>query len=172
MAEQLYPTFAFGGVRECLERGADRVDCEIIEDVLAALSRDCDTTRAQLAFNQPRHRLCATNKHGDLVFGRASVDRFSDRIAEECRFVLRRYLSTTLADDLLGMSRQYLTRLIDSGEIPCDRIGRHRRLKLKDILEYQARRGQSRRVAEYSRDNPDAQEFYDFWDRVSKDANG
>jgi hypothetical protein len=33
-------------------------------------------------------------------------------------------------------------------------------------------RAESRRVAEHNRDNPDAQEFYDFWDRVSKDANG
>jgi hypothetical protein len=33
-------------------------------------------------------------------------------------------------------------------------------------------RTESRHVAEYNRDNPDAQEFYDFWDRVSRDADG
>jgi hypothetical protein len=33
-------------------------------------------------------------------------------------------------------------------------------------------RAESRRVAEYNSDNPDAQEFYDFWDHVSKDADG
>ena len=59
---------------------------------------------------------------------------------------LHRHLTTTEAGDFLGVSRQYLTRLIDSGEIPCDRIGRHRRLKLKDVLEYQARRSQKRQA--------------------------
>jgi len=57
---------------------------------------------------------------------------------------LQRRLSTTEAGDLLGVSRQYLTRLIDKGEIPCDRTGRHRRLKLSDILDYKRRRDEAR----------------------------
>ncbi len=57
---------------------------------------------------------------------------------------LQRRLSTTEAGDLLGVSRQYLTRLIDKGEIPCDRTGRHRRLKLTDILDYKRRRDEAR----------------------------
>jgi excisionase family DNA binding protein len=57
---------------------------------------------------------------------------------------LHRRLSTTEAGDLLGVSRQYLTRLIDRGEIPCDRTGRHRRLKLSDVLEYKHQRDEAR----------------------------
>jgi excisionase family DNA binding protein len=59
---------------------------------------------------------------------------------------LQRRLSTTEAGDVLGVSRQYLTRLIDKGEIPCDRTGRHRRLLLNDILEYKRRRDEARRA--------------------------
>lgn len=59
---------------------------------------------------------------------------------------LQRRLSTTEAGDLLGVSRQFLTRLIDKGEIPCDRTGRHRRLKLSDVLDYKRRRDEDRRV--------------------------
>jgi excisionase family DNA binding protein len=57
---------------------------------------------------------------------------------------LQRRLSTTEAGDLLGVSRQYLTRLIDKGEITCDRTGRHRRLKLSDVLDYKRRRDEAR----------------------------
>jgi excisionase family DNA binding protein len=59
---------------------------------------------------------------------------------------LQRRLSTTEAGDLLGVSRQYLTRLIDKGEIPCDRTGRHRRLMLSDVLNYKRRRDEARRA--------------------------
>lgn len=58
---------------------------------------------------------------------------------------LHRRLSTTEAGDLLGVSRQYLTRLIDRGEIPCDRTGRHRRLKLSDVIAFKQKRTASRR---------------------------
>jgi hypothetical protein len=33
-------------------------------------------------------------------------------------------------------------------------------------------REESRLVAERNRDDPDAREFYDFWDRIARDAHG
>ena len=59
---------------------------------------------------------------------------------------LQRRLSTTEAGDVLGVSRQYVTRLIDRGEIACDRTGRHRRIMLKDVLDYKRRRDEARRA--------------------------
>lgn len=59
---------------------------------------------------------------------------------------LQRRLSTTEAGNVLGVSRQYLTRLIDKGELLCDRTGRHRRLLLSDVLDYKLRRDEARRA--------------------------
>lgn len=57
---------------------------------------------------------------------------------------LQRRLSTTEAGEILGVSRQYLTRLIDRGLIKCELTGRHRRLTLIDVLEYKRRRDEER----------------------------
>ena len=59
---------------------------------------------------------------------------------------LERMLTTTEAGDLLGISRQYLTRLIEAGDIPCSFTGRHRRIKLADVLSYQHERAARRQV--------------------------
>jgi excisionase family DNA binding protein len=56
-------------------------------------------------------------------------------------------LTTTEAADLLGVSRQYLIRLIDRGELPHELVGRHRRLRLGDVLAYMNRRTIERQKA-------------------------
>ena len=60
---------------------------------------------------------------------------------------LHQMLTTTEAADLLGVSRQYLTRLIDRGDLNREMVGRHRRLRLGDVLAYKAKRSVDRREA-------------------------
>jgi excisionase family DNA binding protein len=56
-------------------------------------------------------------------------------------------LTTSQAALLLGMSRQFLTRLIDRGDIRCRLVGRHRRLRLVDVLDYRRHRDAERHKA-------------------------
>jgi excisionase family DNA binding protein len=56
-------------------------------------------------------------------------------------------LTTQEAADLLGVSRPTLVKLLEAGKIPFEQPGRHRRVRLADVIAYRERASLERRGA-------------------------
>jgi excisionase family DNA binding protein len=53
-------------------------------------------------------------------------------------------LSTFNVEEMLNVSRPYVMELLDSGELPSQKVGSVRRVKLKDLLEYRDKQDKRR----------------------------
>ena len=81
----------------------------------------------------------------------------------------RHEFTTIEASSILGMSRQFLVRLLEKGEIPFHMVGTHRRMYARDVLAYKVKRDLSRRK---TLDNLARAEYEDgVYDQIPDDFN-
>jgi excisionase family DNA binding protein len=56
-------------------------------------------------------------------------------------------LTTVEAADILNVSRPYLIKLLEAGDIPHHKVGTHRRIRLEDVMHYKQTIDQEREAA-------------------------
>lgn len=54
-------------------------------------------------------------------------------------------VTTQKAAEILGCSRPYLVKLLEDGNIEYTKVGKHRRIKLEDVLKYKMQKKESQK---------------------------
>jgi excisionase family DNA binding protein len=92
--------------------------------------------------------------HGEAIAIPESVFYVLERVAELLArgdaitiVPIGKELTTQQAADLLNVSRQYLVRLLDDGRVPFTKTGKHRRLRIEDVLAFKETRDKERKTA-------------------------
>ncbi len=65
-------------------------------------------------------------------------DVLLDLLSGEVKTIIPHHaeLTTIQAADILNVSRPYLIKLLDAGDIPYCKVGRHRRIRMEDVMTY------------------------------------
>lgn len=113
-------------------------------DVLSQLSEEADSVTLRPVAGTP----------GDeVVVPREAFELFTEVLAKMAAGTavtlvsVHAELTTQEAADLLNVSRPFLVKLLEEGEIPFRKVGTRRRVLARDLLEYQRREEARRRAA-------------------------
>ena len=127
-----------------VQRNDARVAAQVADQISGADGRDVSMVVGDRPFPlTPELARLIAALLDDVSFGRDVISAPADLP-----------IGTEVASDLLGVSRPWLTKLLDRGDIPSTRIGTKRRMRLGDVLAY-------RRADDERRDRALTWEFLD-----------
>jgi excisionase family DNA binding protein len=114
-------------------------------DLAAYLSTHIDTQRIQI--------FDAQNEAHQIELPTSALRLLLDILAELAAgnavqvVPVHAELTTQEAADLLGVSRPFLVRLLEEGELPFHRTGKHRRVRFADLMTYKSARDNASEAA-------------------------
>jgi excisionase family DNA binding protein len=106
----------------------------------SSLARDSGRTLSGLTKRDLRIHIPETNE--DITLPAPAVRLLVDLLSEMAEgnavtlIPIHAELTTQQAADLLGVSRPFLVRLIESGGLPFRKVGTHRRILFKDVAAH------------------------------------
>ncbi len=112
----------------------------------AALARTSAQELVQLLRERPdSDRARVTLDGRDLILPRQALTLLRDVLTDMAQghaitiVPTHAELTTQQAANLLNVSRPYLVKLLESGDVPFTKTGAHRRIRYQDVVEYKDR---------------------------------
>ncbi|NCC23535.1 MAG: helix-turn-helix domain-containing protein [Alphaproteobacteria bacterium] len=110
------------------------------DDVL--LAAESSRKLAAIIGNDDKARLCLIDGDEKLVVPVSAIRLLADILNQMAQgnavslLPIGHTLTTQQAADMLNVSRPYLVKLLEAGEIGFTKVGRHRRIKYQDLMAY------------------------------------
>jgi excisionase family DNA binding protein len=110
------------------------------DDVL--LAAESSRKLAAIIGNDDKARLCLIDGDEKLVVPVSAIRLLADILNQMAQgnavslLPIGHNLTTQQAADMLNVSRPYLVKLLEAGEIGFTKVGRHRRIKYQDLMAY------------------------------------
>lgn len=112
----------------------------------AALARESASELARLLAEKPEAERAQIRLDGaDLIVPRQAVSLLRDILAQIAQgnavtiVPTHAELSTQEAATILNVSRPFVVKLLERGDIPFRKAGTHRRIRYEDLMSYKAR---------------------------------
>lgn len=99
-------------------------------------TRSANSANGQQNATGPRPGYVVITVNGVQVEVSAKLQEAVNRAIQAARQPLPPEMTTTQAAEFLGVSRPFIIKLIDRGELPCRKVGKHRRIPSQALRDY------------------------------------